>query len=159
MPEHLGVGGEPLAALVADVGLDLVGVTVHPPLVLLQIVLGHLCTTDLAANLLVIFHPEVSLPFMGLKVPCVVKGHLALHTLLDYVMIEEFVSGKCGVGGDAIVTIGTKLKFWHPHDISFLSQLVNSSMMFVCDHIFKRAWTELAKDQTFRRHLYLSLLL
>ena len=88
MPQHLGVGGEPLAALVADVGLDLVRVAVHPPLMLLDIVLGHLRPTDLAADLLIIFHPEVSLPLVGLEVPCVVKGHLALHTLLDDVMIE-----------------------------------------------------------------------
>ena len=88
MPQHFGVGCKPLAALVADVGLDLVRVTVHPPLVLLQIVLGHLCTTDLAADLLIIFHPKVRLPLVGLEVPRVVKGHLALHTLLDDVMIE-----------------------------------------------------------------------
>ena len=153
VPQHLGVGGEPLAALVADVGLDLAGVSVHPPLVLLQVILGHLRTTDLAADLLVILHPKVGLPLVSLKVLCVVKGHLALHTLLDDVMIEEPVSLQGGVGGDAIITIGTKLKFWNPSDISFLSHFVNPSVVFVSDHVFKGAWTKITKDQTLRRHL------
>ena len=157
MPQHLGVGSETLAALVTDVGLDLVGVAVHPPLVFLKVVLGHLCTADLAADLLIILHPEVSLPLVSLEVPCVVKGHLALHTLLDDVMIEQSVSRECSVGGNAIITVGTKLKFRNPRNISFLSQLVHPSMMFVSDHIFKCARTEFTKDQTFRRHLYLCL--
>ena len=157
VPQHLGVGSKPLATLVTDVGLDLVRVSVHPPLVFLQVILGHLRATDLAADLLVIFHPEVGLPLVSLEVPRVVKGHLALHTLLDNIMIEQPVSRECGIGGDAIITVWTKLKFRNSSDISFLSHLVNPSVMFVGDHILKGARTEITKDQTFRCHLDLCL--
>ena len=94
-----GVAGKPPPALVTDVSLHLVRVSVHPPLVLLQIILGHLRAADLAADLLVILDPVVSFSFMNLEVLGVVKGEVALRTLFDDVMIEQSVSGKCRVGG------------------------------------------------------------